>query len=123
MGGFMYLNRTWLLNIYLVSDLTHFNANWVISLYSISLAIKAWNMVIFIGVLRAGGDTRRALFIELTTMWFYGVPIAWIGANLIHLPVQYVVPLVLSEELLKGLIVFFRYRSGKWIHNLAQPAT
>ncbi len=123
MGVIMFLNRTWLLDIYKISDATQSHANIIIGLLSLVMGIKAWNMVIFIGVMRAGGDTRRALIIELSTMWFYGVPAAWIGANLFHLPVEYVVPLVLSEEVLKSVIVFFRFRSGKWIHHLAQPAT
>ena len=122
MGAVMYLNRGWLLDIYKVSELTHHNANLVISLLSLVMAGKAWNMVIFIGVLRSGGDTSRALLIEMSTMWLYGVPFAWVGANLLHFPIEYVVALVASEEIIKGVIVFFRFRSGKWIHNLVHTA-
>jgi Na+-driven multidrug efflux pump len=76
-------------------------------------------MMVYIGIIRAGGDTRFAFIAELCTMWLYGVPAAWIGANLFYLPIYWVVPIALSEEVLKSFIAFARYRSKKWVHHLA----
>jgi putative MATE family efflux protein len=122
MGGLMFLTKGIILHVYKVSVETNIYTNQVITFLSIFLICKAWNMVMFIGILRAGGDTRFALILELSTMWLYAVPAAWISANIFHLPVHFVVLIVLSEELLKSIITFFRYRSRKWIHHLAHPA-
>lgn len=118
MGVVMFFCRGWILSIYKISDNTTFYAGMVIAALSLLLPIKCWNMTMFIGVLRAGGDTRFGLILEMSTMWLFGVPAAWIGASLLHLPVYWVVVIVLSEEVLKGIIATFRFRSGKWIHNL-----
>ena len=118
MGVVMFLCRGWILSIYKVSANTTYYASMVILALSVMLVVKCWNMTMFIGVLRAGGDTRFGLILEMSTMWLFGVPAAWFGANVLHLPVYWVAVLILSEELLKGVIAFFRMRSNKWIHNL-----
>jgi Na+-driven multidrug efflux pump len=46
------------------------------------------------------------------------VPSALIGGFVLHLPVYGVYALVLLEEAVKAIIVFRRYLSRKWIHDL-----
>ncbi len=117
-GLAMYFGKDGLLQIYKITSETRQIAIWVITVLAIILIIKAWNITMIIGVVRAGGDTRFTMIVELCTMWLYGVPAAWIGANLLHLPVYWVAAIVASEEVIKAVIMFFRYRSRKWIHNL-----
>lgn len=56
------------------------------------------NIVHIIGVLRGGGDVRFSLLAEAFTMWCIGVPLAFIGAFVLHLSVEGVVALVMAEE-------------------------
>lgn len=120
-GLIMFLTKDFLVGIYKIEPSTQSAAKIILTLLSILLVVKSVNMIMFIGILRAGGDTRFALLLEICTLWIYGFPAAWIGANLFHLPVQWVVAIVLSEEFLKSIIVLFRYRSKKWIHHLTKP--
>lgn len=122
MGLIMFIAKDWILQIYHISAITRDYAALVITWLSIALIAKSWNMVVLIGILRAGGDTRFALGLELATMWLYGVPAAWISANVFQLPVFWVVPIVLIEELLKAIISYTRFRSKKWIHHLSHSA-
>jgi putative MATE family efflux protein len=80
--------------------------------------LRACNIVMFIGVLRAGGDTRVAFLLDAVIIWVVGVPLAYIGAFVLDLPVYLVYLLVMSEELLKGAIAMARYGSRRWIHDL-----
>ena len=86
------------------------------------LAVSAWlrmlNFILFIGTMRAGGDTRYAMFTELFSVWLIGVPAALIGGFLLHLPVYGVYALVLLEEAVKAIIVIRRFLSWRWIHDL-----
>lgn len=120
MGLLFFIIKDSFVPLYHVSETTKEYSLTIISFYAFILTIKAWNMVIYIGILRAGGDTKFALIAELSTMWLYGVPAAWIGANLFQFPIYWVVPIALSEEILKSFIAFYRYRSKKWVHHLAQ---
>lgn len=74
----------------------------------------AVNTVILTGVLRGGGDTKIPLLIEVFTMWCIGVPLAFIGAMFLKLPIYLVMPLVYGEEVLKTVIFSRRLLRGKW---------
>jgi Na+-driven multidrug efflux pump len=76
-------------------------------------------MILFIGIMRSGGDTRLALLLDGVIIWVVGVPSAFIGAFVFHLPVYWVYLLVMSEELIKWVFALQRFFSRKWIHNIA----
>ena len=80
--------------------------------------MRVFNFMIFIGALRAGGDTRFCMFTELFSVWVIGVPAALIGGFVLQLPVYGVYALVLMEEAVKAFIVFGRFLSRRWIHDL-----
>ena len=63
-------------------------------------------MTIFIGILRSGGDTRFCLITETMAVWLVGVPAAFIGANVFHLPVYYVYLLAFLEEVTKLVVIY-----------------
>lgn len=92
----------------------------IIMIYSIVLFIKVYNAAIITGALRAGGDTRFAMFAETGCVWLIGVPMAFIGALVLKLPVYYVVLLVQTEEFVKLFITTYRFKSRKWVRNLVK---
>lgn len=85
---------------------------------AIELPIVSFNIAAIVGILRAGGDTKYAMYIELGTIWIVGVPLAFIGVLFWHLTLPQVYLLVGIEELLKTVIEMKRIKSGKYIHNL-----
>jgi putative MATE family efflux protein len=85
----------------------------------ILIPIKAFNMVSIVGILRSGGDTRFSMLAELAGVWFIGVPFAFIGALLLHMPIYYLYLFVGLEEAFKLVLGLMRIRSGKWINRLA----
>lgn len=80
--------------------------------------LKALNSILIVGVLRGGGDTKFSLFLEMGSVWFVGVPLAFMGAALWHLPIQWVVILASTEEITKLSIGLLRVKSKKWIHEI-----
>ena len=80
--------------------------------------LRSINFILFVGALRAGGDTRFAMFMELFSIWAIGVPAALIGGFVLRLPVTGVYMMVLLEELVKAFIITRRYLSRKWIHDI-----
>jgi putative MATE family efflux protein len=90
----------------------------IMLVYGLSIWLRVLNFMLFIGALRAGGDTRYAMFTELFSIWAIGVPVALIGGFVLDLPVYYVYAMVLLEEAAKAIIIFRRYISRKWIHDL-----
>ena len=77
-----------------------------------------FNVALVIGILRSGGDTKYALFIEMGGVWLIGVPMAFIGALWLKLPIHYIVLMVSLEELFKTIVGLPRVLSNKWAKNL-----
>jgi Na+-driven multidrug efflux pump len=101
-----------------ISPSTAANLRGLMFVFATSAWLKMVNFILFIGAMRAGGDTRYAMFTELFSIWAIGVPAALIGGFVLHLPVYSVYALVLLEEAAKAIIVSRRFVSRRWIHDL-----
>ena len=90
---------------------------WVIAIF---FTIKSYTMMGICSVLRAGGDSKAALFIDVSLMWLVSNPIAWfLGVNLKYTPlVVYIV--LISEEFFKLPILIHRIGRKKWLNNLTR---
>jgi len=82
------------------------------------IPVKMLTSLFIVGILRSGGDTRFSLFLEIGSVWGIGVPLAFIGAVFLKLPVYIVVAMIYFEEVVKLILVLPRFKSKKWIRNL-----
>lgn len=87
-------------------------------IHAMLMPIRAVNIVIIVGILRAGGDTRFSMFAELFGVWGIGVPLAFFGAIVLQLTVTQLYLLLGLEELTKMCIGIYRIRSKKWVNDL-----
>ncbi|HQU36337.1 MAG TPA: MATE family efflux transporter, partial [Anaerolineales bacterium] len=119
----VFFSRDFVAGLYQVSDSAVYDLKNIMLVYSLSAWLRVYNFMLFIGALRAGGDTRFAMFTELFSIWLIGVPAALIGGFVLHLPVYFVYALVLIEEVVKAIVITRRYLSRKWIHDLVNTTT
>lgn len=117
-GFIIILARDVVINLYDLSPSGENNVRMLMLMMALVLWLRMFNFSTFIGALRAGGDTRFALLMEICSIWLIGVPAAYIGAFVLHLPVYYVYLLVALEELAKAFVSGWRVYSRKWIHDL-----
>lgn len=86
-----------------------------------ALWLKTANLIIIVGIMRSGGDTRFALFTDAGPMWVLGVPMAALTAFALGLPVYWVMlTVLLCDEGVKFLIGIRRVLSGRWVNNVVQ---
>lgn len=90
----------------------------ILTVFGCCMAMKLFAGMNITGCLRAGGDTRYAMLMEISTMWLIGVPIAFFGALYLELPIYVVVVMVQLEEVVKVVLCFRRFRSKKWLKNV-----
>jgi putative MATE family efflux protein len=119
-GSLILASANSILSIYNVPPTVIEYAFRVLTILGLLLWLRASNMILFIGIFRSGGDTRFAFLLDGVIIWIVGVPLAFAGAFVFHLPVYWVYMLVMSEEISKWLLGVYRFFSRKWIHNLAQ---
>jgi len=119
-GGIVLLVKGPILALYQVSPEVILNANRALIILGLWLVVRSQNMILVIGMLRSGGDTRFSLFLDGIIIWILGVPMAILGGFVLRLPVYWVYLFVMSEELTKCILGLRRYFSRKWIHDLTQ---
>ena len=122
-GFFLFLFSPLILNFYKVSPQVILMARTLIIITSASLWLRMSNLILFIGIFRAGGDTRFALVLDGLIIWLVGVPLTAYGAFVLEWPIYLVFMLTLSEEFSKFGLGMWRYFSKKWIHNLAETVS
>lgn len=120
-GVFIFLASRVILGAYNISPAAVAGARGVMTVMAFALWLKAANLMIIVGILRSGGDTRFSLAVDTGPMWTLGIPLALFAAFVLHLPVYLVVLIVLvGDELTKFLIGMWRFRSGRWLRNVVQ---
>jgi putative MATE family efflux protein len=94
------------------------HARGVLIVLSCALWLRSCNMLLIVGILRSGGDTRYVLLIDIGSVWLVGIPMALLGAFVFHLPVWGVVAMVMADEVAKFIGGMYRFFSRKWIKNI-----
>ena len=80
----------------------------------------AVNTTLIAGVFRAGGDTKFGLICDSVDMWCYAVPLGFIAAFVLKLPVLWVYFLLCTDEFVKWPWVIGHYRKGTWAKNITR---
>lgn len=80
----------------------------------------AVNTTLIAGVFRAGGDSRFGFICDTIDMWVYAVPLGFLAAFALKLPVMWVYFLLCTDEFVKWPWVIKHYRSGKWLNNITR---
>lgn len=119
MGLLIQLVKSPILSLYNFSPAALNEISMLLNVASIFLWVRVNNMAIVVGILRAGGDTKYSLFLDGFIIWMVGVPLTALGALFFHLPVHWVLVCAMAEEATKWVLGIRRYRSRKWINNLA----
>jgi Na+-driven multidrug efflux pump len=73
-----------------------------------------------VGICRAGGDTVFCAVYDVAFMWLIALPAAAIASFVFHVPFWLSYLLVLSEEFFKMAAGIWRFRSGKWLHDVTR---
>ena len=76
------------------------------------------NGMLFVGIFRAGGETKTPLIMELSTMWLFAVPMSFICVLIFKWPIEYVFALISFEEFIKTFLIWPLYKKKKWLKNI-----
>ncbi|MBR5730423.1 MAG: MATE family efflux transporter [Firmicutes bacterium] len=95
-------------------------ARQIMYVHAVFCPLNLTNGVMVSGILRAGGDTRFAAITEILLMWLISVPLAFIGALWLKLPITIVVLMVSAETVIKFFVLRKRFRSGKWLNYMIE---
>ena len=118
-GTLLILNIPLLLKIFSIPSYLTSDMSKIFFIMGSMLALRAFNTLIVIGILRSGGDTKYSLFLELGCMWFASLPLTFIAA-VKGAPIYILVLLSYSEEIVKFIFGIPRVLSKKWANNIVK---
>jgi putative MATE family efflux protein len=121
-GMIVFFGRDLALSVYQLTPSGIQAARDVLGVLTIAVVYRAFNPTIIVGILRSGGDTRFSAILDVAAVWLVALPLAYLGAFVLQLPIALVVLCVLSEGLFKMVIGLHRFHSKKWINNLVQSS-
>lgn len=101
-----------------VSEEVKYFARLTLIVFSLYIPFKVVNLLLIVGVLRSGGDTRFTMLLDMGGVWLIGVPLAFLSGLFFKLDIQYVYVFVLFEEVVKLVFAVKRMYSKKWLKNL-----
>lgn len=86
--------------------------------FALYMPIRMLNALIIVAILRSGGDTKAALFLDVSSVWLIGVPMAFLGGLVFRFPVYIVYIMISTEEIYKLILGLHRYKKKKWLKNI-----
>ena len=119
-GGLILVVRPFVLSLFNLAPATIEISYQIMMVMAVLLAIKSFNSPIIVGFLRAGGDTRFALFIDVAFLWAVTIPLGAVVGLLLHAPIWVVYACLMSDELIKFGLGIWRFKSGRWVRNLTR---
>lgn len=111
-------SRELLLGMFAVSEEVAGFTRGCFTAFILYIPAKNFNYVNIVGILRSGGDTGAALFLDTTGVWLIGIPLAFLGGMVLQLPIYIVYAMVMAEEVYKLIFGFLRYRKKLWLRKI-----
>ncbi|MDR1047483.1 MAG: MATE family efflux transporter [Treponema sp.] len=96
------------------------SAKAMLAILACSYPFRAFNMAMVIGICRAGGDTVFCAIYDAAFLWTVAIPLAAVMSFVFGAPVWVLYICVNLEEVIKAAAGLWRYRSGRWLHNVTE---
>lgn len=120
MGITLFLLRSPIISLYNIEAATKNLAMQFMSIASILILIDSIGLVSIVGILRGGGDTKFAMYVDVLSLWLVSIPFGIIFAFVLHLPLVIVFIALRLDVIVKAIFCLFRLRNDKWITNVTR---
>ena len=86
----------------------------------VNMAFQAVNHVVLDGIFCAGGDSKFDMIGNIGAMWCFSVPMGFLAAFWLKLPVLAVYCIVNMDEIVKIPAVYIHYKKYIWLRNITR---
>lgn len=91
---------------------------WMLVMCTYYMIGRAVNGTTIAGIFCAGGDSKFGFLCDTVTMWCIVVPLGFISAFVLHLPVLATYFIMNLDEMIKIPAVYIHYKKYKWVKDL-----
>lgn len=111
------------LSFYKIDDSIYEKAFWLIIVVAIFLVVRVENMIIGQGIIQSGGNMKFMLYLDIFGMWCIGLPLAYLSAFVLKLPIYWVYVFISLEEVVRLIIGIFKFYKKDWMINLVSESS
>ena len=104
--------------IYRVEPEVRATAYLLLVVFAVISPVKVQNMILGGGILKSGGKTNYTLAIDLIGTWGFGVPLGFLAAFVLKLPVVPVYFLLSLEECVRLALSLRLFKKRSWMQQL-----
>ena len=120
LAAILYFTKDFLLAQYTLSPTASQLAEQFIIIMAVIMVGMAYQMPVGSGIIRGAGDTKFSLYVNMISTWGIVLPLSLAAAFWWRWPIAAVVICLQSDQIFKGIPIFLRFRSYKWIHKLTR---
>lgn len=119
-GLIMFMLSPLILKLSNLSDTANHYLKWMIVMCSVYMVGKSVNTATIGGIFCAGGDSKFGFICDCITMWCITVPLGFIAAFALKLPVFAVYLIINLDEMVKLPAVYKHYKKYLWVKDLTR---
>jgi len=120
LGGGLFFAAEPIVSFFNVSNEVKTASTYILYIFSVCMPLRVVNMVMIVGILRGGGDATFATVLEGISLWLVGIPLVFIAAAVLGMPVYVAFAFTIADEITKIIFAVKRFKSGKWIQNMVE---
>ena len=109
-----------ILNVTALSAQASEYLKWMLILCACYMIAKAINMTTIAGIFPSGGDSKFGLVCDTIVMWAFTVPLGFMSAFYLHLPVVAVFLVINLDEVVKVPAAILHYKKYGWLKNITR---
>ena len=94
--------------------------HYLLRIMTLFTMLQAFTTLINLGLFRAGGDPKFALYLDFVAMWGINVGMGMLAFYVLKLPLKVVLFIIMSDEIVKAPILFARFRKYIWLKNITR---
>ncbi|MDO4300737.1 MAG: MATE family efflux transporter [Clostridia bacterium] len=117
-GSILALSAPLIVSFFDIHDLGRKYALYMLYVVAVGIIVKNINYINIVGILRSGGDTLAGLILDMASVWFIGIPMAFLGSMILGLPIYITFTMVYFEEVIKMIFSEARVLKLKWANTI-----
>ena len=106
--------------IFSLSEAAASNAVVMLTIIACVAPLRALGYTMGIGLLRAGGDVKAMMLIDVGTLYLISIPLMAVTGMVLKLGIVVVYSSIMAEDIVKTTLFFFRVRTRKWINDVTR---
>ncbi len=116
----LFLLRIPILSVYNLRDETKTLANEFLLILSAITVTMSYQMPTNAGIIRAGGDSKYLMILDIVSIWFVCIPLALVLAFVVKASPVAVVWALNADQIFKCVPAFCKANFGHWVKKLTR---